>query len=34
VGEIRIVGIKSRHSSAEPINGTDFKSGQIIKIKQ
>ena len=34
VGEIRIVGIKSRHSSAEPINGTAFKSGQIIKIKQ
>lgn len=34
VGEIRIVGIKSSHSSAEPIDGTDFKPGQIIKIKQ
>ncbi len=33
VGEIRIVGIKSRHSSAEPINGTAFKSGQIIMVK-
>ena len=34
VGEIKIVGIKSRHSSAEPINGAAFKSGQIIMVKE
>jgi hypothetical protein len=34
VGEIRIVGIESRHSSAEPIDGTAFKSGQIIMVKE
>jgi hypothetical protein len=33
VGEIRIVGIKSRHSSAEPIDGTAFKPGQTIRVK-
>ena len=33
VGEIKIVSIKSRHSSAEPIKEGDFKSGQIIRVK-
>ncbi|UCF72018.1 MAG: hypothetical protein JSW35_07395 [Deltaproteobacteria bacterium] len=34
VGEIKIVSIKPRRSSAEPLNGTDFKSGQIIRVKE
>jgi len=33
VGEIRNVRIKPHHSSAEPINGTNFKPGQIIRVK-
>jgi len=33
VGEIKIVSIKSRHSSAEPIKEGDFIPGQIIRIK-
>jgi hypothetical protein len=33
VGEIKIVGIKPRHSTAEPINGADFKPGHIVKVK-
>lgn len=33
VGEIRTVGIEPRHSMAEPITGTDFKKGQIVRAK-
>jgi len=33
VGEIKIVGIKPRHSTAEPITGADFKAGQIVRVK-
>jgi len=33
VGEIQIVRIEPHHSSAEPINGTNFKPGQIIRVK-
>ena len=33
VGEIKIVGIKPRHSTAEPITGADFKPGQIVRVK-
>ena len=33
VGEIKTVGIKPRHSTAEPITGTDFKAGQIVRVK-
>lgn len=33
VGEIKIVSIKSRHSYAEPIKEGNFKSGQIIRVK-
>ena len=33
VGEIEIVSIKPRHSSAEPIKEGDFKPGQIIRVK-
>jgi hypothetical protein len=33
VGEIRVVSIELRHSSAEPINGTGFKAAQIVKVK-
>jgi len=33
IGEIKIVSIKSRHSSAEPIKEGDFKSGQIVRVK-
>ena len=33
VGEIKIVGLKTRHSLAEPINGNGFKAGQIVKVK-
>lgn len=34
VGEIKIVKIKPRHSYAEPIKEGDFKSGQIIRVKE
>ncbi len=34
VGEIRTVRIEPRHSWAEPITGTAFKSGQLIKVKK
>lgn len=34
VGEIKIVRIKPRHSLAEPANGSAFKSGQIIRVKE
>jgi hypothetical protein len=33
VGEIKIVGIKPRHSAAEPISGGDFKPGQLVRVK-
>jgi len=33
VGEIIIVDTEPRHSSAEPIKEGDFKSGQIIRVK-
>ncbi len=33
VGEIQIVRIEPHHSSAEPIDGTNFKPGQIIRVK-
>jgi len=33
VGEIKTVGIEPRHSTAEPITGTDFKAGQIVRVK-
>lgn len=33
VGEIKIVSIKSRHSSTEPIKEGNFRSGQIIRVK-
>jgi len=33
VGEIRTVGIETRHSMAEPTTGTDFKTGQIVRVK-
>jgi len=34
VGEIRTVRIEPRRSWAEPISGTAFKSGQLIKVKK
>ena len=33
VGEIKIVGLKTRHSLTEPINGNGFKVGQIVRVK-
>jgi hypothetical protein len=33
VGEIKISSIEPRHSSAQPINGTGFKTGQIVRVK-
>ncbi|MEA3361173.1 MAG: hypothetical protein U9R17_17440 [Thermodesulfobacteriota bacterium] len=34
VGKIKIVQLKQRYSLAEPIAGTDFKPGQVIRVKQ
>jgi hypothetical protein len=34
VGEVKIVEVMSTYSSAVPLNGDQFKAGQIIRIKQ
>lgn len=33
VGEIKIVVLKTRHSFAEPVRGTDHQPGQIVRVK-
>jgi hypothetical protein len=33
VGEIKIVALKTRHSFAEAVKGTDYQPGQIVRVK-
>lgn len=33
VGEIKIVALKTHHSFAEPVRGTDHQPGQIVRVK-
>jgi hypothetical protein len=33
VGEIKIVALKTHHSFAEPVKGTHYQPGQIVKVK-
>lgn len=34
IGKIKIAQLKQRYSLAEPLAGTDFKAGQIIRVKK
>jgi TolB-like protein len=33
VGEIKIVRLETHHSLAEPVKGTDYRPGQIVKVR-
>lgn len=33
IGEIKIISVRARHSTATPIKGSDFKPDQIVRVK-